>query len=331
MQNMQELQNNKLEYKSAGAAIIAEMDSLLARSPGVINSIMVSLSEAHGKNIRGELTALASCDSEMLAPVSAIKIGAAIELLHLASLIHDDIIDDADTRRGRPSTHSRFVRKNAVISGDYLFCLCFSLISEAYSVGESPEYIDRISDFSKVMSALCLGEIRQSNHNFDLNLNFKNYLKIIGGKTGALFSLSMYAGSRAGGLEHHDARVYGKIGAYFGIIFQLIDDYLDYEIGDMAGQKPVGKDIKEGIITLPLIYAIRKDPSIKEYISKNFSNKDLFDEVIERVRTVGGPRYTKEIAQKYYNKTKRLIDSLDDHFKKEELTKILDKIYDRKM
>jgi heptaprenyl diphosphate synthase len=322
---------NQIEYNLSGRAILDQIDQVLKTSPPLINEIMASLSETKGKNIRGQLTVLASCDGIKFVGIPAIKIAASIELLHLASLIHDDIIDDADTRRGMPSTHSRFGKKNAVIAGDYLFCLCFSLISEAYSGRDNGEYIDRISDFSKVMSAICLGEIRQNKHNFDLDLNFKNYLKIIGGKTATLFSLSMYAGARAGGLDDRESKHFGRIGANFGVIFQLIDDYLDYEIGDVAGQKPVGKDIREGIVTLPIIYAINKDPALKDFINKSFSNKELLDEAIDRVRSLGGPKYTKEIARKFYDKTLKLINEVDDEFKREELTRILEKLFYRKM
>lgn len=328
-----EMQNNQnpIEYNLSRTAILGQIDQVLKSSPPLINEIMASLAESQGKNIRGQLTALASCDDLKFVGIPAIKIAAAIELLHLASLIHDDIVDDADTRRGLPSTHSRFGKKNAVISGDYLFCLCFSLISEAYSENESGEYIDRISDFSKVMSAICLGEIRQNKHNFDLDLNFKNYLKIIAGKTATLFSLSMYAGARAGGLDHHTSKHFGRIGANFGVIFQLIDDYLDYEIGDVAGQKPVGKDLREGIVTLPVIYAIKKDPALKGFINECFADKELLDEAIERVRSLGGPKYTKDMARKFYDKTSKLINEVKDEFKKEELTGILEKLYNRKM
>jgi heptaprenyl diphosphate synthase len=322
---------NQIEYNFSGTAILGQIDQVLKSSPPLINEIMSSLAESKGKNIRGQLTALASCNDSKLVGIPAIKIAAAIELLHLASLIHDDIMDDADTRRGLPSTHSRFGKKNAVISGDYLFCLCFSLISEAYSGNDSGEYVDRISDFSKVMSAICLGEIRQNKHNSDLDLNFKNYLKIIGGKTATLFSLSMYAGARAGGLDHKESKHFGRIGANLGVIFQLIDDYLDYEIGDVAGQKPVGKDIREGIVTLPIIYAIKKDPTLKEFINKSFSDKELLDEAIDRVRSLGGPKYTKEIARKFYDKTSKLINKVDDEFKKAELTRILEILFYRKM
>ena len=320
-----------IKYALSGEAIIGQIDRVLKSSPELINEIMHSLTEVHGKNIRGQLTALSSCDEQGNVNLSTVKIASAIELLHLASLIHDDVVDDADIRRGLPSTHSRFGKKNAVISGDYLFCLCFSLISEAYAGEDGREYMDRVSDFSKVMSYICLGELRQSKHNFDLDLDFKNYLKIIGGKTATLFSLSMYAGARAGGIEHQKAKLFGKIGANFGVIFQLIDDYLDYEIGSLAGQKPVGKDIKEGIITLPLIYAIKKDPSLKEFISSCFTDKELLDEAIERVRFLGGPQYAKDMAKKFYNKTLKLINEVDDDFKRLELLKILENLYERKM
>ena len=168
-------------------------------------------------------------------------------------------------------------------------------------------------------------------HNFDFDLTLKNYLKIIGGKTASLFAISMYSGARAGGLDHQNAKVYGRIGGYFGIIFQLIDDCLDYEGEAGVAQKPVGKDLREGIITLPLIYALKRDPKIKEVFALGVPNDAVFDQMILNVMALGGVDHTKALAYKYYLKTAKLISGLDDPFKKLELTKMLDRIYDRKM
>ncbi len=325
------MENTKIEFEIAPELIRQEIATTLKSTPASLAEMMAHLSNSQGKNIRGYLAALTAADQAQMVGTSAIKAAAAIEILHLASLVHDDIIDEADTRRGKPSLHAKYGKKNAVIAGDYLFCLCFSLISEAYSQGTSVEYIDRISDFSKAMSALCLGEIHQSKHNFDFDLTLKNYLKIIGGKTASLFALSMYSGARAGGLDHQSAKVYGRIGSYFGIIFQLIDDCLDYEGEAGVAQKPVGKDLREGIITLPLIYALKRDPQIKEAFAIGIPDETIFDQMILKVKALGGVDHTKALAYKYYMKTAKLISGLEDPFKKLELNKMLDRIYDRKM
>ena len=325
------MENTKIEFEMAPAFIRREIASTLRNTPDSLADMMSHLLDSQGKNIRGCLAALTATDESQMVGLSAIKSAAAIEILHLASLVHDDIIDEADTRRGKPSLHAKFGKKNAVMAGDYLFCLCFSLISEAYSQNNSGEYIDRISDFSKAMSALCLGEIHQSKHNFDFELTLKNYLKIIGGKTASLFAISMYSGARAGGFDHQKAKVYGRIGGYFGIIFQLTDDCLDYEGEAGVAQKPVGKDLREGIITLPLIYALKKDPQIKELFSVGIPDEAMFDQMILKVKLLGGIDHTKALAYKYYLKTTKLIYGLDDPFKKLELVKMLDRIYDRKM
>jgi heptaprenyl diphosphate synthase len=321
----------KTPFHIVPAAIRAEIDATLRHTPDVLSDMLTSLTLSQGKNIRGTLTVLSAADEAQQVDGTAIKIAAAIEILHLASLVHDDIIDDADTRRGKPSLHSQFGKKNAVMAGDYLFCLCFSLISEAYSLRDSSDYIEKISDFSKAMSVLCLGEIRQNKHNFDFDLTFKDYLKIIGGKTASLFALSMYAGARAGGLSHLEAKTYGRIGGYFGVIFQLIDDCLDYDSQAHTAQKPVGKDLREGIITLPLIYALKKDPQIRELFKAGIPEDFILDQTILKIKALGGVDYTREMAYRYYLKAMKFINTLQDEFKKQELIKMLDRIYDRQM
>jgi heptaprenyl diphosphate synthase len=325
------MENTKIAFTQASESIRLEIASTLKNTPVNLASMMAHLLESQGKNIRGTLAALTASDESQMVGLSAIKAAAAVEILHLASLIHDDIIDEADTRRGKPSLHAKFGKKDAVMAGDYLFCLCFSLISDAYAQSGSSEYIDHIADFSKAMSALCLGEIEQSRHHFDFDLTFKNYLKIIGGKTASLFAMSMYSGARAGGLDYQHAKIYGRIGGYFGIIFQLIDDCLDYEGETGVAQKPVGKDLREGIVTLPLIYALKKDPQIKTLFTIGIPDEALFTQMVIKVKALGGVDHTKALAYKYYLKTAKLIQRLDDPFKKQELTMMLDRIYDRKM
>ncbi len=320
---------NKISYETAAEAVRGKIAEALAQTPKILSSMMDSLAMSQGKNIRGSLTVLSSCDADGMAEDTAVKIAAAIELLHLASLVHDDIIDDSDTRRGLPSLQSKFGKKNAVMAGDYLFCLCFSLISEAYSSRASSDYIDKISDFSKVIGLLCLGEIRQNEHNFDFDLDLKNYLRIIGGKTASLFALSMYTGARSSDMPHDKAKIYGRIGGYFGIIFQLIDDCLDYDGEFSTVEKPIGKDLREGIITLPFIYAARKEPALKKLLSASLPQEDSFDTAILKIRELGGVAHTKVLAGKYRAKAMKLIMTLENDYKKKELTSMLDRIYDR--
>jgi len=323
------MNNEKIPYTAAPGAVRAEITKTLQHTPAILSNMMASLASSQGKNIRGTLTVLSACDADRQTDETAVKIAAAIEILHLASLVHDDIIDDADTRRGLPSLHSQFGRKHAVMAGDFLFCLCFSLISDAYSMRKSEDYIDRIGDFAKVMGALCMGEIRQSEHNFDIDLDLKNYLRIIGGKTAALFALSMYAGARAADMPHENAKIYGRIGGYFGIIFQLIDDCLDYDGKSETLEKPAGKDLREGIITLPFIYAAKKDPSLKALLKNGVPTDEIARFAISRVAELGGVSHTRDLAAKYYAKTRKFIALLDDDFKKEELLGILDRLCDR--
>ncbi len=330
------MEQKKLQYNEAVMAVKSEMERVLKNTPSVITEITSALTHSVGKGVRSALTVLASCDENNESTMSTVKVAAAIELLHLATLVHDDVIDDAETRRGLPSLYRQFGKKNAIISGDYLFCLCFNLISEAYSGYSGDEYIERIDDFSRAMSLVCLGEIRQHQHNFDFDLTTRTYLKIINGKTTALFMLALYAGARAGGFSDKDSRIYGNIGRCLGSIFQLIDDCIDYEMNLSVANKPVAQDLKAGVITLPLIYAMDQDKDLHNLVlgvqsNENVNNPNFYQDIATRVKALGGIQYTKLMAKRYYNKALILIDKLESEFKKQELRDLLEKVYNREM
>ncbi|MDD4745638.1 MAG: polyprenyl synthetase family protein, partial [Eubacteriales bacterium] len=131
-----------------------------------LTDIARHLGKSSGKHIRAALLLSAATDARGLIEPDAVTAAAALEILHLATLVHDDVIDDAPTRRGLPSVQSQFGKKTAVISGDYLFCLCFSMIS-----GMSHQYPEQISLFARAISSLCIGELNQHKHNRDSELS----------------------------------------------------------------------------------------------------------------------------------------------------------------
>ena len=151
----------------------------LQQSDPVLADVTRHLAQGSGKNIRAAMLLAASADENGLVGQDAVTAAAALEILHLATLVHDDIIDDAPTRRGQPSVQQQFGKKTAVISGDYLFCVCFSMIAELAS--QHPRHIGL---FSRAISQLCIGELSQHQHNRDTELSVLGYLRIIAGKIG---------------------------------------------------------------------------------------------------------------------------------------------------
>ena len=155
-------------------------------------------------------------------PADAAELAAAVEMLHLATLVHDDVIDDADLRRGIPTLQRMYGRRTAVICGDYLLAASLRLAAQ---VGDRERYLDlRLPDY---VGRICLGELGQHLNNGNLELTAYRYLKIIGGKTAALFEAAFYAGALFFTEEERLIRRYARLGRQIGMIFQLTDDCIE--------------------------------------------------------------------------------------------------------
>lgn len=315
----------KIEFDASLPLVTARMDEALLQSDELITDIMRHLAASNGKNFRSRLLLAASVDAEGYVPRDAVTAAAALEILHLATLVHDDVIDDAATRRGKASIQHRFGKKSAVICGDYLFCKCFLL-----TAGISERYQDKFTDIAKMMSKICMGELRQYRHNGDTALSLREYLRIIAGKTSALFAMALYAGAILGGSDEKEARLLGQLGYYIGIIFQLEDDCMDYASNLATVGKNVQHDLAEGVVTLPLIFAMAKKPEIRSEIKDFHLSPAEYRAVIDEVCHLGGVEMTLQIADRYYGKARRLLERVTGESRRARLRPILDTIRLRK-
>lgn len=177
-------------------------------------------------------------------------LAAVVELLHMATLVHDDIIDAAELRRGHPTLQAEYGSAQAVFTGDLLFTKCFSILSTKSSM----ENMKLISD---VIAKICEGEIEQFSAHYRIEGTVRQYLRRIATKTSALFAMSFYIGASEAKCSKKLCQQLGRIGYNIGMAFQIIDDILDYTGAEELVGKPLGSDLKQGIITLPLIYGIR--------------------------------------------------------------------------
>lgn len=311
-------------YRDALPAVRELMNRTLRQSDPSLAEVMDHLTRENGKNLRAALLLATAADEADMVCQEAIVAAASLEILHLATLIHDDIIDEAPTRRGQPSVQSRFGKKTAVLGGDYLFCTSFSMIA-----GISSRYPDKLIDFSRGITRICVGEIRQHQHNGDTELSPYGYLRTIAGKTAALFSLAMYSGSILGGDTEKEARLAGRIGFYIGMHFQLADDCMDYEASSETLRKSTKHDLGEGVITLPLIMALASDPGLRELIRDRELSADEIASITADVVRLGGVAGSWRVADRYYRKAVALLDRFTDPVKKERLADILEKIQSR--
>ena len=254
------------------------------------------------------------------------NLAAAIEMMHMATLVHDDVVDESEQRRGTETIQHKYSKEYAVYIGDFLFCQCFIMLSE---VGYSK---DILRDISKAISKICMGEIRQYNIRYLRNTSLKKYIKIISGKTAALFAISFYAGSKESNCSEKTSKLLGRVGYYIGMAFQIIDDLLDYNGDAKKLGKNAQSDLIKGYYTLPLIYAMETDTENK--ISTILDNSSLNDSdvynIIVLVNKYKGVDKAQNLADKYTKKAFDYIERLPNCESKDIIKDITPKLLKRK-
>ncbi|HHT16221.1 MAG TPA: polyprenyl synthetase family protein [Papillibacter sp.] len=318
MENVQK--SGRMPLEGALEAVRETLRRALRDTQPPMLDLTAHLAESEGKNFRALLLLATASDGEVTIPTDAVTAAAAIELLHLATLVHDDVIDDAEERRGMPSIKSRFGNKAAVVCGDYLFCKCFMMVAQL-----AKRFQDQFEIVARAMTKICLGELRQLRHNADAGLTVRQYLKIIAGKTSALFALSMYTGALLAGEEPMRMRRLARAGHYIGMAFQLTDDCLDYETKGYILKKPVKNDLAEGVVTLPLILAMADKPELRDVVGKNLAPREAA-EIAAQVIALGGVQRTKNVAGRYCDKAARLIEQETEGPRRDALLRLLEKI-----
>jgi len=257
----------------------------------------------------------------------AISIAAALEVLHMATLVHDDVIDDATTRRGTETIQSKFGKNYAVYTGDYLFCVCFKILAR------HAKNLSSIEINTSSMEKILVGELDQMGMRYNLNMSVKHYLKQISGKTAQLFSLSCSLGAEISEASSYHKLIAKKIGHNMGMAFQILDDILDYTQDSQNLGKPVLNDVKQGVYSLPLIYAMNKNrKAFKPYLEKGLlmTNDDL-TEVLNLIDKYKGVEDAKELAQKYTDKSLTLIKKIPDGQYKQDMLEITASLLNREL
>jgi heptaprenyl diphosphate synthase len=253
-----------------------------------------------------------------------LKLAACLEILHMATLVHDDVIDDSPLRRGVPAAHVRFGKRDAVLIGDYLLSRCFLLAAEYTSAVNAV-------NLGKLLSRMCAMEIEQNADRFSSVMNLRRYLKKIMGKSAILFSLACHVGSSEAKAPKNVTEKLRRAGYDIGMAFQIIDDMLDYSGNADAVGKPLGNDIKEGFVTLPLICAMMQDVSgiLRSFFSKPSFTVDDPELIIKLVCENGGIEGARAYAEIYTNRAIREIAQLPNGEARDMLEKLALKLLRR--
>ncbi len=305
-------------------AVEANLNEEFASDASDFNALVAPLSAAGGKRLRAQLVLLIANAGHGSKLEDRVHIAAAVEMLHLATLIHDDVLDQADIRRGESTIHTHKGNKVAILSGDYLFAKAFHYVSRM----DSMEYL-RI--FSHVITCLVEGEFMQMEDAYRMDQGMDRYLAKTQKKTADFLEACMELGGLLGSWSPDHIRLLKAYGHALGMGFQITDDILDYRETSESTGKPVGNDLKEGLLTYPLLSIVTdQNKDQLEADVRALRHGGNSQEIIDYVVAQGGLENTLALEAKYRQDALEALDCLPDFVGKEILYKVVDGLASRK-
>ncbi len=268
-----------------------------------MNRLLAEINSHPGKMIRPLLVLLSAGDYPEETREELLCAAAAAELVHIASLLHDDIIDKAEIRRGYPSVQAKYGIPTAICAGDYLLIKSFSYLNDL-------GYHSTAGDLMNAALEVCNGELIQDAHQFDTSVSEEVYLESIRGKTAAVFAECCAIGGRIAGRPVPIRRLLKSYGETLGMMFQIRDDILDWTRNDGMLKKTVNEDFRNGIYTLPVIYTFGQEPygtSLKSLAAARSATDIEFEEVCKAVFESGGIAYAKGKLDSFAEKALELL------------------------
>ena len=303
--------------------------------PKVLYQAARHIIDAGGKRLRPFLV-LKTCNLVGGAEQDAIPTASSLELLHTFTLLHDDIMDQDEKRRGVPSVHTKWGVPIAIVAGDLLFAKVYEAITKNTDPKRvKPKRILQVlQEVSEATIILCEGQTRDMMFEDKETVSEAEYFEMIEGKTAALFETSARCGGLIGGATKTQVKRLGEFGRYAGIAFQVIDDVLALTADEKVLKKPVGNDIREGKRTLMVVYALKKaSKTQREKILATLGNQNAsaqeIKETIALMDSLGAIAYAKKVADKYIAKSKKALAKFPDGPDKEDLLNLADLIFDR--
>ena len=260
---------------------------------------------AGGKRLRPRMTLLAA-EAGGANPREHLPLAAYMELIHVATLIHDDVVDHADTRRGVNATAVDFGNRVSVLAGDYLFAWIFKNVTAQY-----PAPVPHI--LSATLADICDGEVLQLRALGNLDLPLGDYIEIVLKKTAALFAASAECGAIMAGAPPLHVKALRDYGRHYGIAFQMLDDLLDVTADERTLGKPVGNDLRERKMTIPLICALaRGDAGFRSQVERFYEGggDSEVPAVIAGIRAQGGIEETRAAIAQYAERAARSLAPL---------------------
>jgi octaprenyl-diphosphate synthase len=279
--------------------------STLPRGARVVHAAAHHLLDLRGKHLRPLCVALASRFGDGFT-ARARGLAVAVELVHSATLLHDDVVDVADRRRGAPSACVVYGNAASIFAGDWLLVAALRRIAAAG--------IDGLLDaMLAVIDEMIAAESRQLERRRRVTGGRTDYFAIVEGKTAALFRWAMIAGARAAGLTEHGERALERFGLHLGVAFQAVDDELDFTTGGGTGKDPL-VDLREGKITFPMVVALERDATLRDRLEALLAsepcNADELAAVAAAIRATGALAATRRLAEDHVHRALATLEEL---------------------
>jgi octaprenyl-diphosphate synthase len=292
----------------------------------VVTQIGQYLQESGGKRLRPSLLLLAS---RLIGDggESAIHLGAVVEIIHTATLVHDDVIDDARTRRGRPSANAQWGNHTSVLAGDWLYMEAFQVALRERNF----HVLDLLIGLTQMMVE---GELLQLERIGRIEVTEADCMELVDRKTACLFSVCAKLGALVAGADSQTEERLGEFAWNLGMAFQLVDDLLDFTSREKVLGKPVGNDLREGKVTLPLVYALEQASGeerrrVEIILRDRNYDRVPFPQILAMVERYQGIARVKERAQAFTEKARGLINEFPDSPYQRALYSVTDLITER--
>jgi geranylgeranyl pyrophosphate synthase len=298
-------------------SVDAQLRKEIASDPPEVAGPMADLFEAGGKRIRPGLVLLAArCGSYDAG--RAFPAAMAVEITHAATLVHDDVIDRAPTRRGRPTVAAQLGDEPAIVIGDFYFAKAYEYAART----RSPEVVVILAE---AVMKICSGEVRQQAIRYRYSTGVDEYMQRIEAKTATLLAACCDIGALLGGLPDSDRAALRAYGRSLGLAFQIADDVLDYVGSEGEIGKPIGHDVVEGFATLPLMLA-----SVPIEDDRRLSEADA-TRIVEAVRKSDGPRLALEQAKNHARDAREQLENMKRGEATDSLVSLTDYVVSRKL
>jgi len=292
--------------RDARERVEAALLAAVAADDAFLTEVASHLIRAGGKRVRplfAVAAAAAGAPSGHTTTDDAVLGGVAVELVHLGSLYHDDVIDEAVTRRTVESVNARWGNLTAILAGDFLLAKASEI---AASLGTEVAGL-----LAATIGRLCEGEVAELRSAFDVTRSEAAYLESIRGKTASLFATACRIGALVGGLPRDAVDALTSYGESYGMAFQIVDDVLDVVASEAELGKPAGHDLVEGVYTLPVLFALRTNDALRDRLGRPLDGVELHDALV-LVRSDGAVSSALDAARAHADRAITALDALPD-------------------